>query len=329
MHIKDDNGALFWSYLITPDTNTTALARHDLFRHLEGHSIEGQYLWLHIQSDAPDALSLLNELAIDSRIADGLLASETRPRVMPLCEGTLVYLRGINKNPNADPEDMVSLRVWFNDKIIITARRKDRRLTSIQQIKTQLDSGGTIASPSALLLTVVNVIGNTILESVDEMDETLVTFETQDILRKQDRPILANMRRQAAAMRRYLAPQRDALDALLRLPHALSSQQQFELREHIDRMARYVEDMDLLRERAIVLQDELRNRIAEQQGVRMYVLSMVTAIFLPLSFLSGVFGMNVGGLPGTHSEYGFLYIVIAMLILATCMLVAMLWKRWL
>lgn len=329
MLINDDNGALFWSYLITPDTSSTELARHDILHHLEGQPNEGQYLWLHIQSDAPDAISLLSELTIDSRIADGLLALETRPRSMPLCDGTLVYLRGINKNPNASPEDMVSLRVWFNDRMIITARRKDRRLTSIQQIKAQLDSGGTIASPPSLLLSIINVIGTTILESIDDMDETLVTFETQEILRKLDRPVLANMRRQAAAMRRYLAPQRDALDALLRLPQALSSQHQFELREHIDRMARYVEDMDLLRERAIVLQDELRNRIAEQQGVRMYVLSMVTAIFLPLSFLSGVFGMNVGGLPGTHSEYGFLYIVMAMIVLATCMLIAMLWKRWL
>jgi zinc transporter len=180
-----------------------------------------------------------------------------------------------------------------------------------------------------MVLNIISSVASTIVDTVDDMDDKLVNFETNEQLTKQDRQSLATLRRQAAAMRRYLAPQRDALEALLRLPNVLSTQQSFDLREQIDRMARYVEDMDLLRERAIVLQDELRNRIAEQQGMRMYVLSLVTAIFLPLSFLTGVFGMNVGGLPGTESVYGFTYVVSIMAVLALVMLVAMLWKRWL
>jgi zinc transporter len=93
-------------------------------------------------------------------------------------------------------------------------------------------------------------------------------------------------------------------------------------------MTRYVEDLDLAKERAMVLQDELRNRIAEQQGMRMYVLSLVTAIFLPLSFLTGVFGMNVAGLPGTEEPKSFAYLATAMVILAIILLISMLWKKW-
>ena len=77
------------------------------------------------------------------------------------------------------------------------------------------------------------------------------------------------------------------------------------------------------------MQDELRNRIADQQGMRMYVLSMVTAIFLPLSFLTGLFGMNVGGLPGTDSPQAFTILIAGMLFLTIIMLIAMLWKKWL
>jgi zinc transporter len=113
------------------------------------------------------------------------------------------------------------------------------------------------------------------------------------------------------------------------LNKVLTKEQSFELREHTDRMTRYVEDLDLAKERAMLLQDELRNRIADQHGVRMYVLSLVTAIFLPLSFLTGVFGMNVSGLPGVENPDGFLYVGTTMLVLAVVMLAAMLWKRWL
>lgn len=136
------------------------------------------------------------------------------------------------------------------------------------------------------------------------------------------------VRRQAAAIRRYLAPRRDVLDAIYRFNKSLSQQQSFELRDQTDRMTRYVEDLDLAKERAMVLQDELRNRIAEQQGMRMYVHSLVTAIFLPLLFLTGVFGMNVAGLPGTEEPKAFIFLASAMLILAIISLISMLWKKW-
>ena len=61
----------------------------------------------------------------------------------------------------------------------------------------------------------------------------------------------------------------------------------------------------------------------------MYVLSMITAIFLPLSFLTGVFGMNVAGLPGTEAPDAFTTLMMAMGGIAVVMLIAMLWKRWL
>ena len=114
------------------------------------------------------------------------------------------------------------------------------------------------------------------------------------------------------------------MDALYRIRAVLSDAQAFELREQTDRTTRYVEDLDLTRERAMLLQEELRSRIAEQQNQRMYVLSLVTAIFLPLSFLTGVFGMNVMGLPGVENPWGFVWVAGSMLILA---LVAALWMR--
>jgi len=77
----------------------------------------------------------------------------------------------------------------------------------------------------------------------------------------------------------------------------LDREQAFEICEEGDRITRYLEDLDLVRERAMVAQEEILGRMAQQQNARMYVLSIVAAIFLPLSFLTGLFGMNVAGLP--------------------------------
>lgn len=284
--------------------------------------------WFHIQSDAIDSKEYLQGLGLKSEILDALCTAETRPKAIQLDEGMLIYLRGINRNPDADPEDMVSLRLWIGDNILISARRKDRRLLSVQDAKEELEKGYIPTSPLDLALLVITKIADRISETVDILDEELTEFEALDKSAKQDRIKLSMIRRQAAAIRRYLAPQRDALDAMVRFNKSLNQQQAFELRDQTDRMTRYVEDLDLAKERAMVLQDELRNRIAEQQGMRMYVLSLVTAIFLPLSFLTGLFGMNVAGLPGTEEPKAFFYLASTMVILAIALLIGMLWKKW-
>ena len=290
---------------------------------------EQGYRWVHIQSDLPEAAPMLRTLGLSEDITDSLIALQTRPRVIPLNRGALIFLRGINVNPGADPEDMVSLRLWISGSLIVTARRQDRKLMSVQDTRTRFEQGEVPASTTELLIALLTRIADRIHDKVEDIDESLGDYEAQESLNKRDRNQLAMLRRQTASIRRHLAPQRDALENLVRIPGLIPDSQAFDLRDQSDRMTRSIEDLDLARERAIVLQDELRNQIADKQNIRMYVLSMLTAIFLPLSFLTGVFGMNVAGLPGTETPNAFTLLMSSMGVLAVLMLIAMLWKKWL
>ncbi len=90
------------------------------------------------------------------------------------------------------------------------------------------------------------------------------------------------------------------------------------LRETSDRLIRHLEDFDAIRERAAVSQEELQSRLAEQQNVRMYVLAIVAAIFLPLGFLTGLLGINVGGIPGADNPLAFgIFVTFTVLIVVT------------
>ena len=144
------------------------------------------------------------------------------------------------------------------------------------------------------------------------------------------RKTLSGLRRQIAAVRRFLAPQRDALDRLYRQPgKLLSDTESNDLREEADRMTRYLEDIDLARERLVVMQEEFLAVQAQQQNSRMYVLSVVAAVFLPLTFVTGLLGMNVGGLPGLESPNGFLASIVVMVVAGAALLTFFRWKRWL
>jgi len=90
-----------------------------------------------------------------------------------------------------------------------------------------------------------------------------------------------------------------------------------------------VEELDALRERLISVQEEHDVNIAQRQAHHGYVLSMAAAIFLPLGFLTGLFGVNVGGMPGINSPWAFAILSLAMIGLAALMYLILKWVRWL
>ena len=66
--------------------------------------------------------------------------------------------------------------------------------------------------------------------------------------------------------------------------------------------------IELIRERVgLVLESEHR-RMAERMNQVMYLFAIITGFFLPLSFLTGLLGINVGGIPGSENPYGFMVV---------------------
>ena len=245
----------------------------------------------------------------------------------------LINLRGVNTNPGADPEDMIAVRIWFNDHILISARKRDRKLLSIEDTRLLIEEGKGAKTPGEFVSTLVEKLANRINDVVDTIDDELAeieeeleksTNEVRGIQRK-----LSDSRKQTASIKRYLAPQREALSDLYRRARFLSPDECHDIRYQTDRIIHYLEDLELTREKTLVLQGELQNKIAEQQNARTYVLSIVATIFLPLSFLTGVFGMNVAGLPGLEYPDAFNILTGAMVFLAGLLIAYMWWKKWL
>lgn len=285
--------------------------------------------WYHLDYSQPDTREALSGLGLSTGLIDSLTRPDSRPRTLALPGGLLVILRGVNTNAGADPEDMVSLRLWIEPERLISVRQ--RRLLSVQDLYEEF--GGRIGprTIAELVVRLIQRLADRIAGFVDRIEDRMEAFEealdagvTRDL-----RAGISALRRQTAKVRRFLAPQREALEGLARLAReTLGEGHAAVLREQSDRIARYVEDLDLVRERAMVLQEELLNRNVEQQNARMYVLAILSAIFLPITFITGLFGMNVAGLPGTQDGHAFA-IVVAIMAAALAVVVALMWrKRW-
>jgi zinc transporter len=300
-------------------------------QNIEKWHAEDGLLWLHVDvAEDPPREWMQDSLGLDSVVVEALAADETRPRSLSLGDGLLAVLRGVNMNPGDDPEDMVSIRLWIErDRIVSTRRRK---LLSVQDLKETLEQGIGPHTSGEFLSELIGRLADRIGGFVDTIEDKLSSIEEAeyDEPAQVRRRSLAILRRQIASVRRFVAPQRDALDRLYRNPgKLLSDAESNTLREEADRVTRYLEDLDLARERAIVLQEELMNELAQLQNTRMYVLSVVAAIFLPLTFVTGLLGMNVGGLPGVESPRGFLVALGVMVGASAAMLAYFRYRKWL
>ncbi len=91
---------------------------------------------------------------------------------------------------------------------------------------------------------------------------------------------------------------------------------------------RYIEELEALKERAAVIQEEITNRATEAMSNRMYVLSIVATIFLPLGFFTGLLGINVGGIPGTQSNLAFLIVCVVLIVVVAIQVWVFRKNRW-
>ncbi len=286
----------------------------------------GDQIWIHIDYSTGSADKTLAELGIDEIVIESLLRYDTRPRCSMLSDGIIIVLRAINLNPGADPEDMVSLRLWLEPDRLVSVRQ--RKVLSVQATRESLEKGSGPENLSQVVIAIIERIADRIAEHVEQIGDHLENLEVNG-LQEGLRSELLDIRRQIAIVRRFLAPQREALGSLASAhKNGLDEDTRQLIREQNDRIIRYIEDLDLMKEKAQVMQEELINQIMEQQNARMYLLSIVAVIFLPISFVTGLFGMNVAGLPGVENPLGFLYVAGSMA-LVTSFIVGMLkWRSW-
>lgn len=303
--------------------------------HLDWHAIHrwqpsDGVLWLHLDRTAPDVQQWLAESAgLDEIICDALLAEETRPRYTRLPEGLLVNLRGVNLNPGADAEDMVSVRLWIEERRIISLRRYHVR--SIDDIRGALAVNHGPSGPGEFLVYLADRLTHHLVPVVEDLADAVGELEEQAAVTTDyhANPRLTDVRRIAIILRRYIAPQQEMLRSLEREPISwLAETDRQLLHETVDTVTRCVEELTASRDRTAVVYDELYSRLAARMNRTMYLLTVVATIMLPLSFITGLLGINVGGIPGAESPIGFGVVLFIISGLATVELLMLRWLRW-
>ena len=267
---------------------------------------EGELLWIHLSdNDAEVQAWLTHEAKLPDYLVDALTAMETRPRCDQIGEGAYLNLRGRSEAQASMGDPLASLRIWATAGRVISVTR--RPLTALDLVSRAVergeihDPGDLIAEFAAAITTELDPEVADLGDALDDCEEELGADKIFTL-----RHNVTRVRVAAIGYRRFLSPQRAAIEKLAQLPVAwLEGDDRLHLAAAADRAARMAEELEAIRERAALMHEALSDLRAEQLDSRALILSIVALVFLPLTFLTGLLGMNVDGIPYAHAPWAF------------------------
>ena len=301
------------------------------FEDLETADKEDKILWIHFDYSSPQAIDwITNKSNIDSIAIDALLTEETRPRTTILDDSLLIALRGVNLEPKSKPEDMISIRLFITPTLIISTRKRD--LLTIKEIADNLKKGVGPKSSSEFLIELTYRIIERMEDIIDNIEDRGDQLE-ENIINSSDlkyRNEILAIRRESIVLRRYLFPQKEAMNKLYHDKITwINEYERIELREINDQLIRHIEELDTIKDKVTLIQEELSNMLSDQMNKKMYMLSIISAIFLPLTFLTGLLGINIDGIPGAKNENAFLIFCVMLIVVVSIQYVIFKKKKWL
>ena len=282
----------------------------------EALSADGSLVWLHFDQADGRARRWIQDCGrIPTAAKTVLLGSDSHMRIEPAGAGLAGIVGDLRHEFSQTSDQLDVLRLYLDNRCLVSARRKP--LAGIERLREALGEGLKVVRPIALVTQflhhVTDTLGDMILglaENVDEMEEQILDGQADDLGRD-----LGRIRRTAARLRRHMVPQQHALLGLLsRLPAWIDDAETVKLRTAIERLGALGHDLDLVQERARLLQEQASQRLMEATNRNLYIISIVTTVFLPMTLITGLFGMNLGGLPAQQDPMGFWYGVGLMLV---------------
>lgn len=274
-------------------------------------------VWVHLSTNAEEAQAWLrDEAKLDEYVVEALTATESRPRCEAIGEGAFLNLRGRSSEEMESSDVLASVRIWAVKGHVFSVTRK--HLVALDPVEKAMQAGD-IRDPGDFMAAFATEITTDLDPEVaklgDELDDGEERLNDPDVFAV--RKIVTKVRIDAIGYRRFLSPQRAALEKMAALPGDwLADDDRLHLSAAADRAARMAEELESIRERASLVHETLTDLRAEQLDSRGLVISIVAMVFLPLTFLTGLLGMNVKGIPYADEPWAFDAVVALCVVIA-------------
>lgn len=277
--------------------------------------------WLHLSANDDTVEGWLEGVTSMPDVAREFLNGEDkRPRVhigSNFMYGVVADLELVAKTPDAAAPDAReanratgALRFYVDKHRMVTVRA--RPLESTDRLRHALLEGTMFRDSVDLFAGLIRALNDTFADRIDEIGDSLDDVE-EDVLEgshSKCRAVLGDVRRRIVEVKRFIDPERNALTQLVLRKLEWAEPRSMEaLVQAIQVLNGLGGGLEGLYERAKLLQDEIAAALAEDMNRKLLWLAIMSALLLPATLVTGIFGMNVAGLPGTKDPEAFWVVV--------------------
>ncbi|MFN8674436.1 MAG: magnesium/cobalt transporter CorA [Candidatus Sericytochromatia bacterium] len=315
----------------------------DFYRHLEDvekdrifeKSRDNTILWKNI--DGIEDTEIIEEVGkkynIHKLILEDALNSNTRPKMEIFSDYIFISLKMISFNTNNHDIDTENVSIIFGRNYLISIQEgKDGDVFDPVRNRIADQSSLTIKKgPDFLAYNLIDIIMDNyfivlekISEKLEELDEDLIINPNPELLQK-----LYTLKREIIFLRKAIWPLREVIAKLDRTDSNLinHTSKQY-IRDLYDHIIQIIDTEETFRDMISGMMDLYLSSVSNKMNEIMKVLSIISTIFIPLTFIAGVYGMNFENMPELKMQYGYHYTMLGMLIIVIIMLFYFRRRKW-
>jgi len=261
-------------------------------------------VWLHFNaSNASARRWLAQQWFVPMAYVQLIEQHESRVQLAATPEGLVGVVSDLAFGEPIDPSEIVTVWVYASARLLVTARNHAAqtadRLRQTARVHLAATSGHALLAH--LLGVQVDMLRDWLAGATQELDHAEDQILIGNV--KRQREALGRTRRLAMHLRRHFSPLRAALHRLLSQPADRRGEIVADTWRTLQEDFSFtVDEASNVYERAKLLQEELASRLTEATSRNLFVLTVATIVFLPMTLLSGIFGMNVQGVPGVGDQ---------------------------
>jgi len=245
------------------------------------------------------------------------------PKIDDFEDYLFVVVHGINYATESEIVTTAELALFLGPNFVVS--NHNFPLYSVDAVRQLVENDGHPMKRGANFFAhaLIDALIDNVLPTIDKMAEVTEEIEEEAIHhpRQSTLDAILKLKRSALRIHRVMAPQREVMNRLSRGEFELIEREaQIFYRDVYDHLVRIEEMNQNIRDRADNAQATYLSSVANKQNETMKVLAMVATIFLPLTLVAGIYGMNFENMPelkwswGYYAVLGFMATVISIVV---------------
>ncbi|MCL4110215.1 UNVERIFIED_CONTAM: hypothetical protein GTU68_030599 [Idotea baltica] len=275
---------------------------------------------------------IATEFKIHPLVLEDAVDVYQRPSYVEYVDGHFISLKSLEYNSETSKVEKESVAIYFGKKFIITFQEHEEDI--FEEIRERIiQKKGRVVTKGADYLAYLIVdyivdhyfsVLDNIEEQVEELEET-ISLKSEEV----DKLMIYKLKKDILKIRKSISPLREAVNLFSRSDSKLIDQKTLAfIRDVYDHTIQIIDNADSLRDILSGLQDLYISEVSLRMNKVMQVLTIITAIFVPLSFLAGLYGMNFENIPELRNHNGYYILLAVMAIIALSMIYFFKSKKW-